>query len=120
ISGNPDSVHEVVARRQAESGAAVVAVASAMVEEGTDLGSNSVVSVLAPRVALLGGSPVNGNSFGFAWYALDQRLGYPTAAIDAAAVARGVIDEFDVLVVPSAFGSLQGALGENGLERLQE
>lgn len=118
VSGNPDSVHQVVARRQAESGAVVTALASAMVDEGTDLGSNSVRPVRTPKVALLGGAPVNGNSYGFAWYALDQRLGYPTAGIDAGAVARGVIDEFNVLVVPSAF-NLGGALGDGGLERLQ-
>lgn len=119
VAANPDSVHDVVMRRQAETGARVVAVSSAMVDEGTDLGSNSVMHVRMPKVALLGGSPVNGNSFGFAWYALDQRLGYPTAAMDAAALTRGVIDEFNVLIIPSAFGNIQGALGEAGMERLQ-
>lgn len=120
VAANPDSVHAVVTRHQASSGARVVSIASAMVDEGTDLGSNSVFPIRKPKVALLGGSPVNGNSFGFAWYALDQRLSYPTAAIDASAVARGVVDEFNVLIVPSAFGNLQGAMGEAGMERLQQ
>ncbi len=120
VSGNPDSVHTVVQRIAASSGAAVTSLSSAMVDEGTDLGSNSVVSVTAPRVALLGGSPVNGNSFGFAWYALDQRLGYPTAAIGIDAIAGGILSEFDVLVVPSAqAGGMQSSLGDAGRERLQ-
>ncbi|MBK6486184.1 MAG: hypothetical protein IPF98_04765 [Gemmatimonadetes bacterium] len=37
------------------------------VDEGTDTGSNSVVPIMPPQVALLGGSPVSGNAFGFAW-----------------------------------------------------
>ncbi len=120
IAGNPDSVHAVVQRLAGTSGAVVTAINSAMVEDGTDLGSNSVVSVGAPRVALLGGAPVNGNSFGFAWYALDQRLGYPTSAITTDAIGNGILREFDVLVVPSASGGgMQSALGDNGREQLQ-
>ena len=91
---------------------------TAAVDEGTDLGSNSVVPVNAPRVALLGDAPVNGNSYGFAWFQFDQRLGYPAAGVSASAVAGGILSEFDVLVMPSASaGGLGGALGERGHER---
>jgi len=119
VAGNRDSVHARVRRAFAAGGADIVPLASAMVERGTDLGSNSVIPVLPPRVALLGGAPVGGNSFGFAWYALDQRLGYPTAAVDAAAVQGGVLSAFDVLVVPSApAAALERALGDAGRDRI--
>ena len=111
--------HDAVRGAAVRGGAAVTPLGGALVESGTDLGSNSVVPVRAPRVALLGGQAVNGNSFGFTWYAFDQRLGYPTAAIDAGAVAGGILREFDVLVIPSAnAGALDGALGEGGRQRL--
>lgn len=103
------------------AGARVTPLATSLVDTGTDLGSNSVVPVAAPRVALLGGAPTSSNSFGFAWYAFDQRLGYPTTSVEAGAVANGILRDFDVLVVPSApAGPLDAALGESGRRRLAD
>ena len=118
VAGNDESLHGTVNRLADSAGATVHALMTAAVDEGTDLGSNSVIPVNAPRVALLGGPPVNGNAYGFAWYQFDQRLGYRVAGIAAGAVAGGLLSEFDVLVVPSA-GGLDGALGAGGLEELQ-
>ena len=74
-ASNAPSVHEKVTRHAAAANARVVGIPSAGVDAGTDLGSNSVVPVQPPRIALLGSAPVSGSSFGFAWYALDQRIG---------------------------------------------
>jgi hypothetical protein len=119
VAANDTTVHERVRRNAAASGARVVALASAAVERGTDLGSNSVTPLRAPRVAVLSGAPVNGQSFGYAWYALDQRLHYPSTAVDVDAVAAGVLAEFDVLVVPSVSPSaIARTLGDAGRDRL--
>lgn len=120
VAGNRGDVHETVRRHAVASGAAVRAVPSALVDEGTDLGSNSVAYLRPPRVALLGGSGVNGNSFGFAWYAFDQRLGLPVTAVTAEWVAGAGLDDMNVLVIPSMQGAaLERALGDAGRERLQ-
>ncbi|HEX7121941.1 MAG TPA: hypothetical protein VF178_06170, partial [Gemmatimonadaceae bacterium] len=118
-AANDPDVHEVVSRAAAATGARVVALPSARVDEGTDLGSNSVFPLRAPRVGLLGGSPVNGNSFGFAWYAFEQRLGYPVTLVDAGFAGSARMSELDVLVVPSA-GGMTNALGESGQRRLAQ
>jgi hypothetical protein len=111
---NDSSVHAVVASHAAEAGAAVFPIASAGVDDGTDLGSNSVRPVRIPKVALLSGSPVSGNSWGFAWFAMDQRIGYPTVLVDASYVASG-LDGFNVLIMPSVQGGgLDRVLGESG------
>ncbi len=111
--------HETVRRLAASSGAWVASLATAAVDEGTDLGSNSVFFVRAPRVGLLGGAPVQGNSFGFAWFAFEQRLGMPVTPLDANAVAGGALAELDVLVVPSVQpAALERALGDAGRERV--
>ncbi|MGZ8458602.1 MAG: hypothetical protein ACXWZ4_18495, partial [Gemmatirosa sp.] len=90
-----------------------------LVESGTDLGSGSVVPVRAPRVAVLGGAPVAGTSFGFTWFALDQRIAYPSTALNADAVAGGTLAQFDVLIVPSVQGAaLDRLLGDGGRARL--
>jgi hypothetical protein len=62
---------------------------------------------------------VNGNSYGFAWYAFEQRMGYPVTAVDASFVASGGLRDFTVLVIPSA-GGLADALGEDGTARLRQ
>ena len=119
LAGNEADVHDKVSRAAARSGAAVTPLGTSAVDSGVDLGSNSVFFVKAPRVGLLGGPPMNGNSFGFAWFAFDRRLGYPVTAIDAQAIGAGVLDHLDVLVVPSGPGAgIDHALGDAGRDRL--
>jgi hypothetical protein len=101
VAANGPGVHDAVRRQQAASGASVYALNSALADSGTDLGSNTVFYVRPPRIALVGGQGVSGNSFGFAWYAFDQRLRYPVTTVAAAALAGFRLGEFDVLVVPS-------------------
>jgi hypothetical protein len=119
VAANGPDLHARVSRAATISGARVTALATAAADQGADLGSNSVVYLKPPRLALLGGPPVGGNSFGFAWFALEQRIGYPATAIDAQAVAGGALDQFDVLIIPSvAGGALDRALGDGGRDRL--
>jgi hypothetical protein len=114
-------VHDVVMRRAAQTGVTLAAIASAGVDEGTDLGSNSVVPIPRPSIALLGGAPVNGTPFGFAWYALDQRIGYPTSMIDANYIAGGDLSQYTTIVMPSVqAGALDRLLGDGGRQRLVE
>lgn len=119
VAANDSSVHEKVAYQVRRSGARIVPLASALVESGTDLGSNSVRFVPAPRVALAGGTGVASNPFGFTWFTFEQRLQYPVVPISLGAVAGPVLNDFDVLVIPSAPG-LDNALGESGKERLAQ
>ncbi len=119
VQFNGPNVHDVIRQRMAEAHATVTPIPSSGVDEGTDLGSNSVIPVQRPKVALLGGSPVNGTSFGFSWYAMDQRIGYPSAIIDANFVSSGNLAQFTTLVVPSVqAGALDRALGDAGRQRL--
>ena len=120
-ASGPDSarVHDLIGRHASAARATVASLASAAVASGTDLGSNSVIPVRPPRVALLSGSPIAGQSFGYAWYALDQRLVYPSTAIDTDAIGSGALADFDVLIVPSVSSSaMTRALGESGKDRL--
>lgn len=119
VAANDSSVHATVRRHTQAAGARVVPLAASGVDEGTDLGSNSVFPVRPPRVALLGGPGIGGNSFGFAWYAFDQRLHYPVTSLSTAAVSAAFLENFDVLVVPSSQGNLAGQLGDGGRQAIQ-
>ena len=121
VAANAPTVHARVAALAMAAGAQVSPIASAGVNEGTDLGSNSVVPVRAPTIAVLGGAPVSGTPFGFIWYALDQRLGYPSSVIDASYLASGDMRRYSVLIVPSVQGgALDRILGDAGRARLAE
>ncbi len=121
VAANGDAVHGRVSRLAAAAGAAVTAISSAGVSDGTDLGSNSVVPVRAPRVAIVGGTPVSGTPFGFIWYAMDQRLAYPSTLVDAAYLAGGDLSRYTVLIVPSVqAGALDRMLGDGGKARVAE
>ncbi|NIP79560.1 MAG: hypothetical protein GWM90_10215 [Gemmatimonadetes bacterium] len=101
-AGKPD-VHETVRAVAAETGTAVTAVHTALVDVGTDLGSNSVEAIPTPRVALAGGAGTSAYSFGAAWHAFDQLLRFPVTRVELDDLGRALPD-FDVVVVPSAFG----------------
>ncbi len=119
VAANTAAIHQRVRDVVRRTGARVVALPSALVDEGTDLGSNSVIPVVPTRVAMLGGAPIGGNSFGFAWYQFDQRMKYPVTSIGVEGIASGSLAAFDVLVIPSTGGGqLDRALGDAGRERL--
>ncbi len=121
VAANRSDVHRLVSQHATAFGADVSVVSSAGVSAGTDLGSNSVIPIRTPRVALLGGAPVNGTSFGFSWYAMDQRIGYPSALIDASFVASGDMSQFNTLIMPSVAGAaLERILGDAGRARLTD
>jgi hypothetical protein len=118
IASNNARVHDVVQRHANSSGADVVALTSAAVDDGTDLGSGSVIPLQRPRVALLGGPGVQGNSFGFAWYALEQRLRYPVTPVTTTSLMNA-LDDFNVLIVPSVqAATIDRDLGDAGRARL--
>ena len=119
VAANGPQVGAVLMRRATETGARVVALNSAAADSGPDLGSNSVFPVKAPRVALVGGQPVSGSSFGFTWFAFNQRLHYPVVTVSAASLGSLDLKSIDVVVVPSvSAGAFDRVLGEGGKERL--
>ncbi|MGK7311494.1 MAG: M14 family zinc carboxypeptidase [Candidatus Longimicrobiales bacterium M2_2A_002] len=118
VNRNADrDIHAMVTDAARETGVPVRALDTALADEGTDLGSNSVAAVPVPRVALVGGDGVSAYSFGAAWFAFDQRIRYPATRVELEYLAR-VLDDFSVVVLPSA-SSLADALGENGTEALR-
>ena len=117
VNRNGPDLHERLAARAAEAGVRVVAVDNALVDAGTDLGSNSVRALPNPRVALVGGDGVSAYSFGAAWFTFDHRLRFPVTRIELRNLPTALPD-FDVVVLPSAFG-IDDVLGENGTDALR-
>ncbi|MFO7894131.1 MAG: M14 family zinc carboxypeptidase [Longimicrobiales bacterium] len=110
-------VHALVADAARATATPVTALSTALADEGTDLGSNSVRAVPVPRVALVGGQGVSSYSFGAAWFTFDQRLEFPVTRVELSYLDRA-LDDFSVVVLPSAY-SLGSSLGEDGVQALQ-
>ncbi len=117
-SGTGPDIHQVVREVAGATGARVTAIHTALVEEGTDLGSNSVRALPPVRVALVGGPGISSYSFGAAWFAFDQRLRFPVTRIELGDLTRALRD-FDVVVLPSAW-NLAGNIQDSGVDALRQ
>ncbi len=97
----------------------VVPVSTGLTETGLDLGTGSVGFVTLPKVAVATGEGVNSTSYGAHWFFLEQTIGLPFDAIDLSSLGSADLTDYDVVVMPEGRG-LQGALGERGMQALQD
>jgi hypothetical protein len=74
----------------------------------------------AASIAILAEDPIQGYSFGWAWYTLDRQFQIPTTVLRTRSVASTPLDRFNVLIVPETqSAALVAALGRNGVERIR-
>ncbi|MEZ4777084.1 MAG: M14 family metallopeptidase [Bacteroidia bacterium] len=85
----------------AESGVELFPVASGLVDEGNDLGSDQIQALQKRKVALLRGAEMSVISFGELWYYLEQDLGYPVSVLDTRFLEKVDLESFDLLILPS-------------------
>jgi len=107
------------------TGARLVGVDQALSESGPDLGSRRFRPLLAPRVAVLAGSPFFESTFGALWFLLDQELGLPSAFLRMSGIGSETdLDRYNIILVPDAAlgkgASLVTVLGPEGMQSLQD
>ncbi|HEU4456525.1 MAG TPA: M14 family metallopeptidase, partial [Longimicrobium sp.] len=83
-------------------GAYAASVATGLSEEGIDLGSENVVPVKQPRVAVVSGQGVSATSFGAMWFYLEQELGLRFDVVQGSDLGSIDLAEYDVVVLPDA------------------
>ena len=89
-----------------------------MTEDGPVLGADSNTVIENPRIALVRGENTSSYSFGQHWHLLDVESPIPHSAVNLDMLTRIDLDEYNVIVFPSAFG-LSGATGESFREDLK-
>ncbi|MBC7186215.1 MAG: zinc carboxypeptidase [Calditrichaeota bacterium] len=110
---HPDStIHAVVANLAADHGLTFYAASTGLTEEGIDLGSDDLIALKAPRVAMLTGRPVSPSSFGALWFLLEQHLGVDFTPLECERLRTADLRKYDVLVFPSDFGEGRGYRGQ--------
>lgn len=120
VGRNPDTIHEAVARLSKELGVNVTAVNSGYSEEGdTPIGGESVVSLSAPKIAVVADEGVDQTSFGSIWWTFD-RYGVKFTPLTIANVKGGALKDFTVLIMPDgAAGRYFSSLGIGGISALK-
>lgn len=95
---NPESLHDRIRVLAQEAGVDVAAVDHELTEAGIDLGSNNVVHLEKPRIALLTHSPVSSYSYGAIHYLFERRFHLDFVRLSTDDLRE--LDEFNVLVIP--------------------
>jgi hypothetical protein len=83
------------------------------------IGSESTVSLVRPRIAIVADEGVSQTAYGAIWWSLERRYGIRFTPVTWRAIGGG-LDDFNVLVVPDASpGTIAARLGSGGLESLK-
>lgn len=98
----------------------VQALASSYVEAGDNFGSRHVKPLIAPRIALAWDEPTSPTAAGATRFVIERQLGYPVTPVRVADLSDKGLAEFDVLILPDAYGSYTDRLGGNGVRALKD
>ena len=122
VERNPESLHERIAELARTSGVAVEAIHSAYTESGdTGVGSEAIVSLKRPRLAVLVDGPVSPTSYGWLWFLLERRLGVRFTALRVDVLGAADLSRYNEIVIPDGNpGALAGTLGEGGIAKLKD
>ena len=119
VRGNPEHVHQVVARAASETGVVAHATSTGWTEDGPDLGSDSMIPLRAPAIALATGEGVSAGSTGATRFLMERRAGVPFSRVPLERLGSIDLMRYDVLILPSGRG-VGEALGEGLAEPLRQ
>ena len=122
VKDNPDDLHQSMTEIANSSGAEIIATHTGWVDEGPNFGSNNVVFIRKPRIALAWDRPTRSNNAGATRFVIERQIGYPVTPIRTRQLAKADLRSFDVLLLPDpGFGySYENVLGELGIRRMKE
>ena len=112
IERNPHALHDRLAQLARTSGVSVQAVNTAFTDRGdTGVGSENVVSLKNPSIAVVVDGPVSPEAYGWLWFLLERRLGVRFTAVRADRLGGIELDRYNIVVLPDGGPRLAGALG---------
>jgi len=122
VHRNPESLHARISALASETGVRVYATNSGYTEEGdTGVGSESVVSLKQPRVAVLWDEGTSPTGYGAMWYGFEREYGLSFTPVSVNALKGADLSKFNVIILPDgSAGAYQGSLGKDGIDRLKQ
>ncbi|MFC3649372.1 M14 family zinc carboxypeptidase [Planctobacterium marinum] len=106
-------LQELAAKYQVE----LVSTNSGWVDKGVNFGSQHVVKMKSPNIALLWERPTSSYLAGATRYVFEQQLNHPVNTIAARYLNSVDLFEFDVLILPGG-GNYASYINKRGLEKL--
>ena len=122
VSRNDTTIHALVDRLARESGVEVRAASTAYTDSlQYGVGSEATVSLVAPRVAMVGDEGISQTGYGALWWSFEQRYGLRFTPVSLGYLTGGDLTKFNVVVIPDASpGALAQRLGKEGADRLRD
>jgi hypothetical protein len=97
-----------------ECGIKIYGVSTGLTPKGIDLGSNRIMVLDKPGVAMIVGDGANSGDAGEIWHLLDTRFKIPVTLIPGSRFASAPVDRYNVIIIT---GSPE--IGNNGIEKLK-
>ena len=120
VNANNDALHERLTEIAEAEGARIDPVDTQWAEEGISLGSNNVVYLKKPKIAVLYEQPANQDSYGWLAYLLEQVYSIEFTAIRYGTLLSPKIKDYNVIILPDgSSGDYSKLIGEAGAKRLK-
>ena len=113
---NPDDLPRQLGEIAEATGVRFVPARTGMTEKGIDLGSDKVVRLRRPKIALIGGEGISSTSFGATRFVIEELYGIPHSCFSADSIAGLKLEDYSAVVIPSGFTRF-GAEVKTRLER---
>lgn len=121
VKENPSTLDAAIRKLAVSTGADVDAHDTTWVDEGPALGSQHVVYLKRPAVAMAWDRPTDSGSAGQARFVLERQFQYPVTAIRTRQMAVADLSQFQVIILPDDTDEgYTTVLGENGMRRMKE
>jgi hypothetical protein len=120
---NPPELRNILEELAGKYGIDVTGVNTALASDGADLGGDVYRMLVLPRIAMLTAPPISLSNYGSIWHMLDYEFGLKLASIDVNRVGRADLTRYNVLIMPSIWGShsmLKSVIGKGGISKLKE
>ncbi len=120
---NPPELRSILDELAGKYGVDVTGINTSLASDGADLGGDIYRLLVKPRIAMLTAPPISLSNYGSIWHMLDYEFGLKLASIDVNRVGRADLTRYNVLIMPSIWGShsmLKSVLGKGGISKLKE
>ncbi len=120
---NPPELRSILDELAGKYGVDVAGVNTSLASDGADLGGGIYRLLVLPKIAMLTAPPISLSNYGSIWHMIDYEFGLKLASIDVTRVGRADLTRYNVLIMPSIWGSygmLKSVIGKGGISKLKE
>ena len=116
---NRDDLEGEIAEGVRRFGVDAYLATTGLTDKGITLGSDRVVPLRAPSVALVTNEPISPTDVGEIWYMLEQEFEAPPTMLQAEDLGQARLSKYDVIILPDGW-NWRGALDSSATSALRE